>query len=106
MAEGSIPLDPIDPTQIAPNMAAIPLAPTVWDDLSDGQHAVTPDGTVWQRREGLWYRDPWWQGEDAEQIIAVCTDPSEWAYALGWTRKHVEDAVGLLAPITLPEDSR
>jgi hypothetical protein len=100
-----IPLDPIEPTQIAPNVTAIPLAPTVWDDLPDGQHAVTPDGTVWQRRDGLWFADPWWQREDAEQVIAVCAAPDEWAYGLGWTRKHVEDTSGPLTPIALPDAS-
>lgn len=98
-----VPVDPIEPTQIAPNALVIPLAPTVWDDLPDGQHAVTPDGTVWQRRGGLWYAYPWWQREDAAQIIAVCADPGEWAYDNGWPRKMVEDACGTLTPIALPD---
>lgn len=75
-------LDPIEPTRIAPNLTAIPLGPTVWDDLPDGQHAVTPDGTVWQRRNGLWHMDPWYQREDADQIIAVCAEPDAWAYGV------------------------
>ena len=98
-------LDPFDPTVIAPGVAAIPLTPTPWDDLPDGQHAVTPDGTVWQRRAGLWHRHPWWQGSTAEEIIAVCDDPDEYAYSLGWTRKHVEENVGGLMTIDLPGNS-
>jgi hypothetical protein len=103
-----IPLDPIDATQIAPGLVAIPLGPTPWDDLNDGQHAITPDGVVWQRREGLWHRDPWWQGNDAAETCEVCSDPGDWAYDLGWSRKHIEDSVGPLTPITLPtpEESR
>lgn len=97
-----VPLDPFDPTVIAPGLAAIPLTPTPWDDLPDGQHAVTPDGTVWQRRNGLWHRHPWWQGSTVEETVAVCADPDEYAYDLGWTRKHVEESVGSLTPITLP----
>ena len=97
-----IPLDPIDPTVIGPGLAAIPLAPTVWDDLTDGQHAVTPGGIVWQRRGGLWHMDPWWQREVAEQIIAICAEPDEWAYDNGWPRGYVEDAYGPLTAITLP----
>ena len=101
-APAPIPLDPIDATQIAPGVAVIPLIPTPWDDLPDGQHAVTPDGTVWKRNSGLWRMDPWYQRDDAEQIIAVCENPDEWAYGNDWTRKHVEDAFGPLTPITLP----
>lgn len=104
-APAPIPLDPIEPTQIGPGLAAIPLIPTPWDDLPDGQHAVTEDGTVWQRRKGLWWRDPWWQGSDAEQIVAVCANPDEWAYSNGWTRKQVEDSQGPLMPITLPREA-
>jgi hypothetical protein len=95
-------LDPLDPTSIMPDLTVVPLTPTPWDDLPDGQHAVTPDGAVWQRRAGLWHRDPWWQGSDAEEIIAVCTEPDEYAFDLGWTRKHVEETVGPLTPIRLP----
>lgn len=95
-------LDPFDPTLIAPGVAAVPLTPTPWDDLPDGQLAVTPDGTVWQRRSGLWHRSPWWQGFDYEEIVAICADPEEYAYDLDWTRKHLEDHVGPLTPITLP----
>lgn len=95
-------LDPIDPTPITPGLVAIPLSPTVWDDLLDGQHAVTPDGWVWQRREGLWVGDPWWQEVDAAEIIAICAEPNEWAYDMGWPRAHVEDTHGSLTPITLP----
>lgn len=102
MSDNSINLDPIEPTQIGPGLVAIPLEPTPWDDLEDGQYAVTPNGTVWLRRKGLWFREPWYQGSDAEEIIAVCADPDEWAYNNGWTRKHVEDATGPLTPITLP----
>jgi hypothetical protein len=100
----SIPLDPIEATAIGPGLAAISLAPTVWDDLPDGQHALTPDGVVWQRRRGLWWPSPWWQLEDAEQIKATCADPDSWAYASGWPRKMIEDAHGPLEPITLPSD--
>lgn len=99
-----IPLDPIEPTEIAPGVIAIPLAPTVWDDLPDGQHAVTPDGTVWQRRGGLWFMDPWWQREDAAQIIAICAEPDEWAYSNGWPRKTVEEGYGALTPVVLPPE--
>lgn len=95
-------LDPLDPTLVAPGVAAIPLTSTPWDDLPDGQHAVTPNGVVWQRRSGLWHRDPWWQGSEASEIVNVCTDPDEYAYDLGWTRKHVEDTHGPLTSITLP----
>lgn len=58
MADGSIPLDPIEPTVIGPGLAAVSLAPTVWDDLPDWQYALTPDGIVWQRRRGLWWPAP------------------------------------------------
>lgn len=102
MADGSIPLDPIEPTVIGPGLAAVSLAPTVWDDLPDWQYALTPDGIVWQRRRGLWWPAPWWQTEDADQIKAVCAEPDEWAYASGWPRKMVEDAYGKLEPVTLP----
>lgn len=95
-------LDPIEPTRIGPGLAAIPLAPTVWDDLPDWQYALTPDGIVWQRRRGLWWPAPWWQTEDADQIKAICAEPDEWAYASGWPRKMVEEAHGPLEPITLP----
>jgi hypothetical protein len=105
VADG-IPLDPIDPTAISPGLAAVPLAPSVWDDLPDGQHALTDNAVVWVRRNGLWHRDPWWQGEDADQIKAVCADPDEWAYDLGWPRKYVEDAHGPLTPITLPREDQ
>lgn len=100
----TMPLDPFDPVVIAPGVAAIPLTPAPWDDLPDGQHAVTPDGSVWQRRKGLWHRDPWWQGLVAREIVAVCAEPDEWAFGLGWTRKHVEEHVGPLTPITLPKE--
>jgi len=100
--QGAVPLDPIDPTVIGPGLAAIPLAPTVWDDLPDGQWAVTPDGRVFRRRNGLWHLDPWWQGTDGAEIIAVCEYPNQWAYDSGWPRKMVEDAHGVLTPITLP----
>lgn len=96
------PIDPIDPTVIGPGLVAIPLSPTVWDDLPDGQCAVTPNGTVWKRRKGLWHMDPWWQGEDADQIKAICAEPDQWAYDGGWPRKYVEEAHGALDPITLP----
>lgn len=99
-------LDPIDPTEIAPGVVAVPLAPTVWDDAEDGHHAVTDDGTVWERREGLWHQRPWWQNETAAQVVAVCADPEEWAYDLGWTRSHVEDTRGPLTPITLPGEAQ
>lgn len=95
-------LDPIDPTEIAPGVAAVPLIPTPWDDMTDGQHALSGDGTVWQRRGGLWHMAPWWQDEAADEIKAICADPDEWAYDVGWTRKQVEDAKGPLTPITLP----
>lgn len=95
-------LDPIEPTAIAPGLVAIPLTPTPWDDAEDGQCAVTSDGTVWKRRDGLWHRHPWWQGVDTEQIVAVCEEPDEWAYDLGWTRKHIEESVGALTYIALP----
>lgn len=100
----STPLDPIEPTVIGPGLAAIPLTPTVWDDAEDGQHAVTSDGIVFQRRKGLWHMDPWWQNNgDGAEIVAVCENPDDWAYGLGWPRKMVEDTHGPLAPITLPE---
>lgn len=97
-----LPLDPIDLTAITPEVVAIPLTPTVWDDAENGQHAVTQDGTVWHRRDGLWWRDPWWQGSDHDEIVATCADPEEWAYSLGWPRKQVEDAQGPLTYITIP----
>ena len=97
-------LDPIEPTTIGPGLAAIPLTPTVWDDAEDWQHAVTSNGMVWQRRRGLWWPSPWWQGSDAEEIKAVCANPDDWAYSNGWPRKMVEDAHGPLEPITLPGD--
>ena len=96
-------LDPFDPMVIAPGLAAIPLTPTPWDDLPNGQYAVDPQGIVWQRRAGLWHRDPWWQGCDAAEIIDICDAFETFAYDLGWTRKHVEDSVGLLTPIILPD---
>lgn len=99
-----VPLDPIEPTRINDCPVAIPLAPSVWDDLPDGQYALTSNGWVWQRRRGLWWPAPWWQTEDAEQIKAVCANPDEWAYANGWPRKMVEDALGPLEPINLPSD--
>lgn len=99
-------LDPLDPSAVAPGVAAVPLTSTPWDDLPDGQHAVTPDGTVWQRRSGLWHREPWWQGSDADEIVNICSDPDEYAYDLGWTRKQVEENVGPLTPITLPGGAR
>ena len=98
-------LDWIDPIDIDPRLTVIPLAPTVWDDAKDGQHAVTDDGIVWERRDGLWWRHPWWQNSDAEEIIATCADPDEWAYSLGWPRKNVEDAHGSLTYITLPKET-
>lgn len=97
-----IEIDPVDPTVVAPGVVAIPLSPSVWDDLKDGQHALTANGSVWLRRGGLWHPDPWWQGMDGEEIKAVCVDPDDWAYDNGWPRKYVEDAHGPLAPITLP----
>lgn len=97
-----IPLDPIEPTEIGPGLVAIPISPTVWDDLPDGQHAVAPDGSVFQRRKGLWYPIPWWQGSDAAEIIAVCAHPDEWAWCSGWPRHAIEIAHGPLTPITLP----
>lgn len=103
---GGVPIDPIEPTQINDNLVAVPLAPTVWDDLADDQHAVTRDGEVWQRRGGLWHADPWYQREDSEQIIAVCADPDSWAHGSGWPRAMVEDTYGPLTPITLPGASR
>lgn len=99
-------LDPIDPTILGPGLAAIPLAPTVWDDAEDGQHAVTQDATVWQRRDGLWWREPWWQGSDHDEIVAVCADPGEWAYGLGWPRDQLEAAHGPLTLIMIPEAPR
>ncbi len=99
-------LDPLDPTSITPDVAAVPLTPTPWDDLADGRHVVTPDGVVWQRRAGLWHRDPWWQGSGAEEIVAVCAEPDEWAFDLGWSRKQVEETVGSLTPIHLPRRGR
>lgn len=101
----SVPLDPFDPTVIAPGLIAIPLEPTPWDDLPDGQHAVTPDGIVWGRRDGLWHRDPWWQGTDADSVdefIEICADPNAWAYDLGHPRKNVEESHGPLTPVALP----
>lgn len=98
----SIPLDPIDPTPIAPGLVAIPLTPTPWDQFNDGQVGLTQDGTVWQRRHGLWHRHPWWQSEDADQIRAVCSNPGEWAYDMGWTLAQVEATKGPIEPITLP----
>ena len=98
-----IPLDPIDPTEIAPGVVVVPQTPSPWDDAEDGQHAVTPDGLVYERRDGLWHLDPWWQTEDHDQIVAICADPDEWAYDNGWPRKYVEDTHGPLTPITLPE---
>lgn len=95
-------LDPIDPTPIGPGLTAIPLTATPWDELEDGQYAVTPDGTVFVRRDDLWHLSPWWQGSDGAEIVAICENPDEWAYDLGWTRKHIEDARGPLTPITLP----
>lgn len=96
-------LDPIEPTPIGPGLTAIPMSPTVWDDLPDGQHAVTPNGIVFRRRNGLWHMDPWWQNNgDGEQIAEICADPDEWAFDSGWPRKVVEDAHGALTPITLP----
>lgn len=100
---GGMPLDPIEPTAIGPGLTAIPLTPSVWDDAEDGQHAVTPNGLVFQRRDGLWHMDPWWQNNgDGEQIAAICADPDEWAYDSGWPRKYVEDAHGPLTPVALP----
>ena len=95
-------LDPIDPTVIGPGLVAVPLGPTVWDDLPDGQHAVAPDGTVYQRRGGLWFRDPWWQGSDGEEVVAICDNPDGWAYDNGWPRAYIEAAEGGLTPIVLP----
>ena len=47
-------IDPIEPTKIAPGLTAIPLTPTVWDDLPDGQVAVTSNsGLVWQPQRAL-----------------------------------------------------
>lgn len=98
-------LDPIEPTAITPNLTAIPLTPTVWDDLPDGQHAVTPNGIVFQRRKGLWHMDPWWQNNgDGAEIAAICADPDSWAYNDGWPRHIVEDAHGPLDPVKLPGD--
>lgn len=86
-------------------LVAVPLTSTPGDDVKDGSSAVTPDGTVWQHRKGLWYEHPWWQRCDAEEIIAVCDDPEEWAYNLGWTREQVEESVGALTYIHLPAPS-
>ena len=103
MSGQNTPIDPIDPTVIGPGLVAIPMAPTVWDDLPDGQHAVTPNGLVFQRRDCLWHMDPWWQGNgDGEEIAAICAKPESWAFDMGWPRKYVEDAHGVLTPITLP----
>src|ERR1044072_6802921 len=106
MNDEPIELDPIEPTVIGPGLVAVPMTPTVWDDLPDGQHVLTPDGRVWRRRGGLWYLDPWWQGEDAEQIKAICENPDKWAFNLSWTRAQVEDAYGPMEPIMLPEVER
>ncbi len=97
------PIDPIEPTAIGPGLAAMSLASTVWDDMDDGQHAVSPDAVVWVRHKGIWHRAAWWQTIDAEEIVAICEDPDEWAYDLGWPRAWVEDHHGgALVPITLP----
>jgi hypothetical protein len=102
-SDAPIQLDPIEPTAISPGLAAIPLAPTPWDDAEDGQHAVTPNGIVFHRRGGLWHMYPWWQNNgDGAEIAAICAGPDEWAFDLDWTRKHVEDAHGPLTFITLP----
>lgn len=104
MSEQGVSIDPIEPTEIAPGLVAIPMSPTVWDDLEDGQHAVTANGIVFQRRDGLWHMNPWWQDDgDGAEIAAICADPDEWAYDMGWPRKQVEDAHGPLTPITLPK---
>lgn len=95
-------MDPFDPTVIAPGVVAIPLTPTPWDDMEDGQTAVDTVGHVWIRHDGLWYRYPWWQGADRDELIATCADPGGWAYSLGWSRAHVEEAHGALTPVTLP----
>lgn len=102
MSDDAIPLDPIGPTAITPNLVAVPMAPTVWDDLADGQHAVTGNGYVWLRRGGIWYADPWWQGADGAEIFMVCADSDSWAWGAGWPRHILEDAYGPLTPITLP----
>jgi hypothetical protein len=99
-------LDPIAPTVIAPKAAAVPLAPTAWDDISDGQHTVTPDGRVWHRRTGLWHADPWWQGVTVDEITDVCSRPDEYAYDLGWPRAVVEDVHGPMTPVQLPHSGR
>ena len=95
-------LDPFDPVLLAHGLVAVPLTPTPWDDLPDGQHAITTNGTVWQRKDGLWHRQPWWQGCTYAEVLAVCTDPDEYAYSLCWTRKQVEESVGPLTLINLP----
>lgn len=95
-------LDPTEPTEIGPGLAAIPLHPTPWDDLDDGTRAVTRNGVVWERRAGMWHRSPWWQGSDGDEIIAICADPDDWAYDLPYSRAHVEEAYGPLAPVVLP----
>ena len=103
MSGQNTPIDPINPTVIGPGLVAIPMAPTVWDDLPNGQHAVTPNGLVFQRRDGLWHMDPWWQNNGGgEEVIAICAKPDSWDYDGGWPRKYVEDAHGPLTPITLP----
>ena len=99
-------LDPIDPTAISPGLAAAPLTPPVWDDAEDGQHAVTPNGVVFQRRDGLWHMDPWWQTEGGQQIADICAAPDAWAFDLGWPRKFVEETHGVLTSITLPDIAR
>lgn len=106
MSGEGVNLDPIESTAIGPGLAAIPLGATVWDDAEDGQHAVTPDGIVFQCRKGLWHMDPWWQNNgDGAEIAAICADPDEWAFDSGWPRKMVEDAHGPLTYITLPKES-
>lgn len=97
-----VPLDPIDPTTVGPGITAIPIAPTVWDDADDGQHAVTEEGIVYQRRNGLWHMDPWYQGTDRAEIVDVCNDPASWSFGVGWPRAMIESTHGLLTYITLP----
>lgn len=83
-------------------LVAVALTPE--DGVKEGQCAVTPDGTVWQYRTGFWRRYPWWQRSEAEEIIAICADPDDWHLDFKWTRKQIEESVGALIYIRLPND--
>lgn len=106
----AINVDPIDPTVIGPGLVIMSAGPTVWDDLPDGQLAYTDrtlNGieaaehvTVWQRREGVWHRFPWWQGWAPDEFPAVLADPVTWGIDRGWSRGLLEETQGPLHPIT------